>query len=247
MPLERPTAVPGERQPCARPLADEPLVDLDVAGLLERAHLLGQHRIADLDVVPDEAELSLGRRRQQGHDREANRMAQQVVQLVAWVAQRRPNSQVATSSGMIATATLPPKWMPGALGPHQPVATLNQMTTPFQTRNARTDPTNQSTALRLQAFTRQPRYTAPTRATKNVTISAVPISLLPCRGLKLSRTPVTTYIAAMSRRVHRSCLSDRRTVSARPSASSSNARASCGVGDVSVMAHTIAPTFHFGK
>src|SRR5713226_2342625 len=92
MPRERPTAILGERQPRARPLADEPLVDLDVAGLLEGAHLLRQHRIADLDVVPHKAELSLRSRSQQGHDREANRMAKKVVQLVAWVAHRRPNS-----------------------------------------------------------------------------------------------------------------------------------------------------------
>src|SRR5260370_42125129 len=107
MPLEGPTAALGERQPCARPLADEPLVDLDVAGLLEGPHLLRQHRIADLDVVPHKAELSLRSLSQQGHDREANRMAKKTVKLTAWVAQLSPNSQFATSSGGTATATEP--------------------------------------------------------------------------------------------------------------------------------------------
>ena len=107
--LEGFSPLAGEGQPRPASLADESFVDLDVACLLEQAHLLGQHRVAYLDVVSDEAELDLAGGRQQRCDGEANWVAEQVIQGMTGMAQRRKISQAATSSGMEATATLTPK------------------------------------------------------------------------------------------------------------------------------------------
>src|ERR1700682_3801558 len=113
MAFEGAPALAGEGQPRPTSLADESLVDLDVAGLLEQAHLLRQHRVGHLDVVPREAELDLAGREQQRGDGKANRMGEQVVQGVTRMAQRRKISQAATSSGMTPTSALRPQRQPG--------------------------------------------------------------------------------------------------------------------------------------
>ena len=107
--LEGSAPLPGEGQPRSRPLADMTLVHLDVAGLLEQAHLLGQHGVGHLNVVANEAELDLARGEQQRDDGEADWMSEQIVQGVTGMAQRRQISQPATSRGMTATTTLTPK------------------------------------------------------------------------------------------------------------------------------------------
>lgn len=109
MALEGTLSLARNGQPRPAPLADESFVDLDVTGLLEGAHLLGEHRVGHLDVVTDEAELNLACGRQQGGDGKANRMTEQVIQRVARMAQRRQISKAATSSGATAIAALSPK------------------------------------------------------------------------------------------------------------------------------------------
>ena len=107
--LEGSPTLLGEREPRPGPLADVTLVHFDVARLLHRAHLLGQNRVGDLHVIPDEAELDLAGRRQQGCDREPHRMTEEVGELVARMAQRRKISQAAMSSGTEPTSSLIPK------------------------------------------------------------------------------------------------------------------------------------------
>lgn len=68
---------PGAAVPC-----NSALGDIDVAGALELRHLLGQHRVADLDTVANQTEfraLNVGQRR---HDRQAHRVKKQVIQVV---------------------------------------------------------------------------------------------------------------------------------------------------------------------
>src|ERR1700675_3036827 len=109
MAFEGAPALAGEGQPRPTSLADESLGDLDVAGLLEQAHLLRQHRVGHLDVVASEAEFDLAGREQQRGDGKAHWMSEQIVQGVTRMAQRRQISQATTSSGMEPTATLRPK------------------------------------------------------------------------------------------------------------------------------------------
>ena len=110
MTFERSPALLGEREPGPRPFADEPFVDLHVAGLFKRAHLLGKSRVTNLDVVPGEAELDSAGGRQQSGDGKANRMPEQAIQLMAWMAQRRQISQAVTNNGITPTSSLRPKW-----------------------------------------------------------------------------------------------------------------------------------------
>src|ERR1700681_2070648 len=114
MALEYAPAGFGQREPGAPTLADEGLVHLEVTRLLQKAHLLGQHRVGHLDAVSDKAELDLGRRRQQSHYGEANRVGEEVIQPVPRMGQRhRPTNHAAMRSGSTAIAALIEKWKPG--------------------------------------------------------------------------------------------------------------------------------------
>ena len=107
--VERPSTLPGEGQPCPRPFTDVTFFHLHVAGLLQQADLLGQHRVGHLDVIPDEAELRLPGRRQESCDRKTDGMTEEAVQPMARMAQRRPSSQARTSSGITPIAMVTPK------------------------------------------------------------------------------------------------------------------------------------------
>src|SRR2546422_583184 len=93
-------------------LADESLFDLDVAGLLQRAHLLREHRVCHFDTVPNKAKLGLlggGEHRDHG---KAHRMTQKVVQLMPRMAQSRLrlSSQTPMTRGITPNVSLIPKW-----------------------------------------------------------------------------------------------------------------------------------------
>src|ERR1700738_309257 len=100
-------------------------------------------------MVPDEAELAFAGGSQQGRDRKSHGMAEEVIQLVARMAQRRPISHAAARSGITPTNSLTPKWKLGCLGAHQPVTMLTPVTIEFQTMNAAMARTNQRTPRRL--------------------------------------------------------------------------------------------------
>src|SRR4029077_504075 len=100
-------ALPGQGEPGAGPVLDVTLVHLHVARLLERAHLLRKNRVADLDVVADEAELGAFGGGEQGHDGKSNRVAQKVIQVVARVPHRlRPKRIAPTNTGTTASTAL---------------------------------------------------------------------------------------------------------------------------------------------
>lgn len=148
--VEDSPALARERDPGASPLANKALLDLHVARLFQGAHLLGEHRITHLNLVSNEAKLNLVGGRQQRHDREANRVSEQAIQLVARMSQCcRPIAAAAAISGITATTALSEKWSPDWCGPHHPVAVLAPTTAAFQIENAATDPVNQRMPVRL--------------------------------------------------------------------------------------------------
>src|SRR5437016_2076835 len=69
-------------EPCrgAWPLAHEALADLHVPGLLQCAQLLGQRRVGQVEVVPDELEVGPFGGGQQRHDGQPGRRVDQLVE-----------------------------------------------------------------------------------------------------------------------------------------------------------------------
>ena len=96
----------GDGKPSPAALADERLVHFHIARMLERVYLLGQRGVTHLDLVADEAELDMTGRREQGDDREADRMTKQLVELVAWMGHRGRISNAATINGITPTSSL---------------------------------------------------------------------------------------------------------------------------------------------
>src|SRR6478672_11558238 len=73
----------GERQPGPGLPADSPLLDPDVAGVLEQCDLFGEHGVADLHAVSHRGELRALDGSQGRDDGEADAVREQAIEVVA--------------------------------------------------------------------------------------------------------------------------------------------------------------------
>src|SRR6516225_9218885 len=80
VPVEGGPAVGGEPGRRARPLADESLADLDVAGVRQRGELLGQGGVGQADTIAQDPEVRPSGRGEEGHQRQPGGGVDQLVE-----------------------------------------------------------------------------------------------------------------------------------------------------------------------